>query len=65
MSLTLRNFYDTNEAAERFKKKPATLRHSLCTKGHYNGIRPRKLPTGALLWPAEEVEAVIGGEATP
>lgn len=56
--------YHTEQAAERLKAKPATLRHSLCLKGHYLGIVPRKLPNGRLLWPVEAVEAVISGEAT-
>jgi hypothetical protein len=52
----------TQEAARRLFVKPATLRFSLCTKGHYFGLRPRKLPSGRLLWPADQVDRLRSGE---
>lgn len=54
----------TAEAARRLLVKPATLRVSLCSKGHYFGVRPHKLPSGRLLWPADEIDRLVSGEAT-
>lgn len=53
----------TEEAARRLLVRPATLRFSLCTKGHYFGLRPRKLANGRLLWPADAVERLANPEA--
>lgn len=53
----------TEEAARRLLVRPATLRFSLCTKGHYFGLRPRKLANGRLLWPADAVERMANPDA--
>jgi len=58
----LRN-YSTEEAAALLKVRPQTLRAALCRDGHYAGIRPRKLPSRFLAWPADEIERLLSGEA--
>lgn len=56
--------YSTEEAAARVRNQPATWRRNLCVKGHFMGIKPlAKLPNGRLLWPAEQVDALLTGEA--
>jgi hypothetical protein len=52
----------TVEAARLLLVQPSTLRFSLCTKGHYFGLRPRKLPNGRLLWPADAVDRLANSE---
>ena len=42
--------------------KPQTLRRALCLQGHYFGIRPRKLPSRFLAWPAEAIDRLTAGE---
>lgn len=46
----------TEELASQLRLKPQSLRAALCRDGHYFGLRPRKLPNGRLLWPADAVE---------
>lgn len=46
----------TEELAALLRLKPQSLRAALCRDGHYFGLRPRKLPNGRLLWPADAVE---------
>lgn len=41
----------TKELADRFGYQPATIRRHLCTKGHFFGLQPLKLPNGRSLWP--------------
>ena len=41
---------------------PQSIRASVCRKGHWNGLRPVKLPSGKLLWDAAEAAAVLNGE---
>lgn len=56
-----RRAYSTEEAADVIRNRPATWRRSLCLKGHFMGIRPMaKLPNGRLLWPADEIDALVG-----
>ena len=43
-------------AAHRHIKAESVLSR-LCRKGHYFGIRPRKLPNGRLDWPDDEPPA--------
>lgn len=57
----LRN-YSTEEAAVLLKVKPQTLRAAVCRSGHYAGIKPRKLPSRFLAWPAEAIDALLNGE---
>lgn len=43
----------TAELARRFRVKPESIRHALCIRGHYCGLKPRRLPNGRLLWPGQ------------
>lgn len=54
--------YSTSEAAALLKIKPQTLRAAMCRDGHYAGVRPRKLPSRFLGWPADEIERLVSGE---
>jgi len=53
--------YDTKELAALLKVDPGTIRRGYCVKGAYFGLRPLKLPNRRLLWPASEVEKLLGG----
>lgn len=55
--------YSTFEAATLFRVKPGTLRRSLCRDGHYLRVVPIKAANSRLLWPREQVDRVIYGEA--
>lgn len=46
----------TEELAALLRLKPQSLRAALCRDGHYFGLRPRKMPNGRLLWPADAAE---------
>lgn len=50
---------NTRELASRLGKQPQTLYAAICRNGSYYGIRPEKLPDGALLWPDDTVERLI------
>ncbi len=55
--------YSTEEAAALLRNRPATWRRNLCINGHYLGVKPAaKLPNGRLLWPADQVDALVRGE---
>lgn len=45
----------TEELAQQLRLRPQSLRAALCRDGHYFGLRPRKMPNGRLLWPADAV----------
>lgn len=49
----------TNDFADATGAKPQTIRVRLCQTGSYYGIKPRKLPNGRLLWPADSVERLL------
>lgn len=53
--------YTTAEAADVLKVRPQTLRRHLCEFGHYYRIRPVKMPSARLMWPAREVHALACG----
>lgn len=53
----------TEEFAHLMRVQAQTVRASLCRKGHYCGIRPRKLPNRLLVWPRDAVERLLEGEA--
>jgi hypothetical protein len=54
--------YTTEEAANKVRNRPATWRRNLCINGHFMGIKPlAKLPNGRLLWPADQVDALLNG----
>lgn len=54
--------YSTEQAAAALHIKPQTLRAALCRDGHYAGVRPRKLPSRFLAWPADQIERLAAGE---
>lgn len=56
--------YTTNEAAAVTRHKPQTYRKTLSLKGHFHGVKPVKIPGGRLLWPADEIDRLVSGEAT-
>lgn len=51
----------TEELAYRLKVFQETPRAGYCRDGHYLGLVPIKLPNRRLLWPADEVDALIAG----
>lgn len=53
----------TSALAQRLGYKSASIRTAVWRKGHFNGIRPVKLPSGRLLWPADAVERLTASEA--
>jgi len=53
----------TEEAAKIFKVRPATLRTAVWRDGAYYGITPIKMPNRRLLWPANDVYALIKAHA--
>lgn len=55
--------YSTKEAAGKLRNRPATWVRNLCINGHFCGVRPVKLPNGRLLWPADQVDALVTGGA--
>lgn len=52
-------YLSTFEFALLFRMRPESARQALCDKGHVNGIRPIKLPNRRLLWPSDEVFALL------
>lgn len=54
--------FSTEEAAAALHVQPQTLRAAICRRGHYYGLRPVKLPSRILAWPAEAIERMIAGE---
>ncbi len=53
--------YSTEDAARILHLRPQTLRAALCRDGHYAGIRPVKLPSRFLAWPADQIDALLTG----
>ncbi len=43
--------HTTEELAKLFHIQPNTIRRSLCTNGHYQGLTPLKMGNGRLIWP--------------
>ena len=41
---------------------PQTIRKNYCLKGHQHGMRPIKLPSGGLRWPASGLAALLTAE---
>lgn len=52
----------TEDAARLLLVQPQTMRAAYCRHGHYCGLKPIKLPSRRLLWPAAEVERLLSGE---
>ena len=51
----------TEELAELLHGKPNSIRTRLCKTGSFYGIKPVKLPSGRLLWPADQVQELLNG----
>ena len=56
-----RRGYSTEFAAHILHVKPQTLRAALSREGHYLGVVPRKMANRMLDWPAEQIDALVGG----
>lgn len=54
-------FLRTTKIAADLDCKPASILTALWRNGHFNGVRPVKLPNGRLLWPADTVARITGG----
>lgn len=52
----------TEQLAEVLHGKPSTIRTRLCKTGSFYGIKPIKLPSGRLLWPADAVQTLLTGK---
>lgn len=52
----------TATLAQRIGYKSASIRTAVWRNGHFQGIKPFKLPNGRLLWPADAVARLIAGE---
>ncbi|MGO2332539.1 MULTISPECIES: hypothetical protein [Pseudoalteromonas] len=52
----------TELLANELHCKPNTIRTRLCKTGTFHGIKPIKLPSGRLLWPADAVQALLAGK---
>lgn len=64
MQTQLQHNYTTEELAELLRGKPNAIRTRLCKTGSYFGVKPIKLPSGRLLWPAERVAILLDGGAS-
>lgn len=52
----------TQEVSAALKVRPQTILKGLCQNGHYQGLRPVKMPNRYLLWDAAAVQKLINGE---
>jgi predicted transcriptional regulator len=52
-------FLTTRELARRIGYSPQTIRNGLCSRGHFYGLVPERLPTGELRWPADSVARLM------
>jgi hypothetical protein len=52
----------TKELATLLNTKPQSIYKRLCVTGNYWGIKPAKLPSGRLLWPANVLEQLKGAQ---
>lgn len=55
-----RDHVSTEELAAILNIQPQSIRKRYASNGSYHGIRPRKLPNRRLLWPVDEVRALLG-----
>ena len=61
MHINIQNF-TTEQLAEFAHCKSNSIRSRLCLTGSFYGIKPIKLPSGRLLWPAADVDALLAGK---
>lgn len=59
-TVTNRPLLSTEELAAATKARPQSIRKRYCQTGSYWGLRPVKLPSGRLLWPADSIEQLMG-----
>ena len=52
----------TRDLADHLGIRPESIRSHVFRKGSYYGLRPKRAPNGRLLWPADSVERLLGGE---
>ena len=45
--------------AKQLGYKPSSIRTAVWRNGHFNGIKPIKLPNGRLLWPSDAADRLI------
>lgn len=57
-----RQTMQTAALARRIGYKPASIRTHVSRNGNFQGITPKRLPNGRLLWPADAVERLLSGE---
>jgi len=53
----------TEELAELLSIRAQSIRKRFCQTGTYFSLRPVKLPSGRLLWPADSLEQLMAGAA--
>ncbi len=58
-----RDHLSTDELAAVLAVEPQSIRKAYSNNGHYQGIRPTKMPNRRLLWPTDVVKRVIAGES--
>lgn len=51
----------TTHLAAMYGVQPDTIRRNLCTKGHFMGLKPLKLPNSRLLWPLVTPDELVKG----
>lgn len=55
-----RDGISTKKLAEIALTTPGNVRVRLCETGSFYGIKPLKLPSGRLLWPADALNRLAG-----
>jgi len=64
MNTNKKQYGTTRKLAAIYGVEVDTIRRNLCTKGHFLGLKPIKLPNTRLLWPlVTPDELVKGGES--
>lgn len=53
----------TEAFAAIFNVTAETVRHALCTRGHYCGLRPIKAQNRFLYWNLDDARRVVAGES--
>lgn len=62
MSANQTQFGNTKALANIVGVKHQSIHHSYCTRGHYMGLKPVKLPNRLLRWNLTEARRVLGLE---
>ncbi|WP_371142184.1 DNA-binding protein [Burkholderia cepacia] len=52
----------TEELAALLSIRPQSIRKRYCQTGAYFTLLPVKLPNGRLMWPADAIEKLAGGQ---